>query len=192
MARPSSSRRPWWGVTLLLAAASLAGCGTPSQSLSMGLSAADQLQMRGWTPDFLRNAIELDKVRGGDATSAWWGSRVSGLALEQALDDSLRGVGMLAPLGGGRYQLQVEMLSLVQPIVAADYQVTATIHYVLVDRSAANGGRVVYQRSVRTAHTADFGDSMLSQPDRARRANEGAVRANIATLLRDLMALPPR
>jgi hypothetical protein len=95
---------------------------------------------------------------------------------------------MLAPVSGAKYQLRVQILSLVQPIVAADLTVTTTIHYVLVDKA---DGTVLYQRSVRSAHTTDFGDSMLSQPDRARRANEGAVRENILTMLRDLMALPP-
>ena len=172
----------------LIAALALGGCGTPTQSLSMGISAADALQLRTWVPDGLKQNIEVDAVKGGEDTSRWWGSKVSGLTLEQALDDSLRSVGMLPPSSSmpTQYQLRVQIVSLVQPLVAADMTVTLTINYTLVDKAS---GTVLYQRSVRTAHTTDFTDSMLSQPDRTRQANEGAVRQNIITALRDLMAL---
>jgi len=181
------STHTWLGLALAgLALTALPGCGTPSQSMTMGITVADALQMRGWVPEGLKQTIELDRVKGGEETSMWWGSRVSGLALEQALDDSLRGVGMLAPVSGAKYQLRVQLLGLVQPILGADFTATMTIHYLLVDKQ---DGRVLYQRSVRSAHTADFGESLLSQPDRARLANEGAVRTNIATMLRDLMEL---
>ncbi len=173
----------------LLAVALLgSGCGTPTQSLGMGLSAADALQLRTWVPEGLKQNVDLDRVKGGESTSLWWGSKVSGLTLEQALEDSLHSVGMLppSPQAPALYQLRVQMLSLVQPLVAADTTVTLTISYSLLDR---NSGAVLYQRAVRTAHTTDFGDSMLSLPDRMRRANEGAVRENIITAVRDLMAL---
>jgi len=177
----------WLGHALAgLLLAALQGCGTPSQSLSMAISSADALQLRTWVPEGLKHNIELDRVKGGDETSMWWGSRVSGMALEQALEDSLRSVGMLVPVAGAKYQLRVQMLSLVQPIVAADLTVTTTIHYVLVDKQ---DGTVLYQRSVRNAATAELGDALLSQPERARLANEAAVRANIAMMLRDLMGL---
>lgn len=177
-------------LTLALSAAAclLAGCGTPSQSLTMSLSDADALQLRTWVPEGLKQNIELDHVKGGEATSLWWGSKVSGMALEQAIEDSLRGVGMLpmSPQAAAKYQLRVQMLSLVQPLVAADLTVTTTISYSLVDKA---DGRVLYQRAVRTAHTTEFSDALLSQPERARLANEAAVRQNIATALRDMLAL---
>lgn len=173
---------------LVLAFALLAGCGTPSQSLTMTLTPAEALQLRTWVPDGLKQNVELDRVKGGEETSRWWGSRVSGLALEQAMEDSLRAVGMLpaSPQAAARYQLRAQLVSLVQPLVAADTTVTTTINYALVEKA---NGAVLYQRSVRTAHTAEFTDALLSQPERARLANEGAVRQNIATALRDLMAL---
>lgn len=178
--------------TLVLAAfvlgSALGGCGTPSQSLGMNITQGDALQLRTWVPDALKFSVELDHVKGGDPTSRWWGSRVSGMALEQALEDSLREVGMLpvSPSTPGRYQLRTEMISLVQPIIAADTTVTVTIRYQLVQKS---DGKILYERDIRTRATTDFTDAMLSQPDRTRMSNENAVRQNIEMALRDLMAL---
>ena len=176
--------------SLLAAAllAGLAGCGTPPQSLGMGLSAADALQLRTWVPEGLKQNVDLDRVKGGETTNPWWGSKVSGLTLEQALEDSLRQLGMLppSPQAPAQYQLRAQVVSLAQPLVAADTTVTVTINYSLVERTS---GAVIYQRAVRTAHKTEFTDSMLSMPDRTRRSNEGAVRENIITAMRDLMAL---
>jgi hypothetical protein len=177
-----------WLVAALLAG--LAACGTPSQAPSLGISAAEALQLRERTPPGLMNAVELDRVEGGEATSVWWGSQVSAAALQQALDDSLRGAGMLAPAAGGAsYQLRVQLQGLQQPLLAAELSVTATIRYLLVNKA---DGRPLYQRTVSTVQRGDFGDSVLSQPDRLRRVNDAAVRENIATMLRDLIALPLR
>ena len=121
-------------------------------------------------------------------TGRWWGSKVSSLVLSQALEDSLRGVGMLpmAPVPGAKYQLRVQLLSLDQPMVAADTTVTAAIQYSLVTKA---DGTLLYQRAVRTAATAGLGDALLSQTERLRLANEAAVRANIASAVRDLLSL---
>ncbi|WP_077036732.1 hypothetical protein [Pelomonas sp. KK5] len=172
--------------TLLLAL--LAGCGTPTQSLTMALSDADVLQLRTWVPEALKNNVDLDRVTGGQSTSPWWGSKVSGMTLEQSLDDSLRALGMLpaSPQAPTAYQLRAQIVSLVQPLVAADTTVTITIQYTLVDR---NSGAVLYQRALRTAYKAEFTDAMVSMPERLRLANEGAVRENIRSAMRDLMVL---
>lgn len=168
----------------LLAASLLAGCGTPSQSLNMALPAADALQLRGFMPEPLRGQVMLETVKGGSETSRWWGSRVSSLSLENALEDSLRAVGLWAMTQqGARYQLKVELLSLVQPLVALDTTVTATVNYKLLD---TGNGKLVYERSVRTAFKAEFGDAIVSQPERLRLANEGAIRQTVNLMLRDL------
>ena len=172
------------GLTCLL----LSACGTPTQSLTMALSPADSLQLRTWVPEGLKGNVELEGVTGGEVTGRWWGSRVSSLVLSQALEDSLRGVGMLpmAPVPGAKYQLRVQLLSLDQPMVAADTTVTAAIQYSLVTKA---DGTLLYQRAVRTAATAGLGDALLSQTERLRLANEAAVRANIASAVRDLLSL---
>ena len=92
----------------------LAACGTPTQSLTMALSPAEILQLRSWVPEGLKGQVGLDTVKGGESTGRWWGSKVSSTALEQALEDSLRGLGLLpmAPTPTPKYQLQVQLLLL--------------------------------------------------------------------------------
>jgi len=166
----------------------LSACGTPTQSLTMALSPADTLQLRTWVPDGLKGNLELDAVKGGEATGRWWGSKISSLALSQALEDSLRGLGMLpmAPTPGAKFQLRVQLLSLDQPAVAADTTVTAAIQYSLLAKA---DGTLLYQRAVRTAATAGLGDALLSPTERLRLASEAAVRANIASAVRDLLSV---
>jgi ABC-type uncharacterized transport system auxiliary subunit len=173
---------------LTLAAALLCGCGSPSQSLTMTVPQADLLQLRTWVPDALKFNVELDPVQGGEKTSSWWGSHVSGMAFQNALEDSLRGVGMLpaSSTQPARYQLKTTIVALVQPLVAAHTEVAVSIRYQLIDKT---DGKLLYERYLRTAGSADFTDAMLSQPERMRLANEDAVRKNIVAALRDLMAV---
>lgn len=179
-------------VLLAVSAWGLAGCGTPTQSLTLSPGTAETLQMRNWLPPALRFNVELDAIKGGEETSFWWGSKLSGLTLEQTLEDTLRTVGMLPPAPGAppaQYQLRVEIVNLDQPLIGTpSATVTATIQYTLVDK--ARDAKPIYRRAVRTAHTAGMGDAFFSQPERMRLANEGAVRENILVALRDMVALP--
>lgn len=173
-----------------LIAGLMGGCGTPSEPLSMGLSPADALQMRAWVPDALRQNVALGPVTGGQATNRWWGSKVSSAALEQAFEDSLRAVGLF-PLvrEAGRYQLNIQLTDLDQPLVSLDTTVRLGISYTLVERSSK---ATVYQRTVRNAATVEIGDKLLPV-ERLRLANEAAIRDSIKLVLRDLVALqlPP-
>ncbi len=173
-----------------LIAGLMGGCGTPSEPLSMGLSPADALQMRAWVPDALRQNVALGPVTGGQATNRWWGSKVSSAALEQAFEDSLRAVGLF-PLvrEAGRYQLNIQLTDLDQPLVSLDTTVRLGISYTLVERSSK---ATVYQRTVRNAATVEIGDKLLPV-ELLRLANEAAIRDSIKLVLRDLVALqlPP-
>lgn len=188
LSRPRPLPAPGAAALLLAACTALTGCGTPSEALTMSIGAADALQLRTWVPQALRQAIEVGPVQGGQATDRWWGSKISSEAMQQALDDTLRSVDLLAvaPGQGARFQLGTRLLKLEQPKVAADLKVTLAIEYLLVETAT---GKPVYQRTIHTTHTAELGQALLSQPERTRLANEGAVRQSLVTLLRDLMAL---
>lgn len=169
---------------LPLAAWLLAGCGTPSSSLQMVQPPADVLQLRGFMPAALRGQVALAPVRGGAETWRWWGSKVSNTALGHALEDTLRELGLWAPNPAqARYQLRAELLQLSQPWVSLDTTVEASVRYALVDLTS---GTTLYERSVRSAYKAEFVDAMLSQPERIKLANEGAMRQTMAIMLRDL------
>ena len=169
----------------------LAGCGTPSQPLPMAVTAADALQIRGWVPDALRAQVAIAAVQGGQETGRWWGSRVSAVALQQALEESLHAVGMRppAPEPVPRFELRAELVQLEQPLVPAlGVTVGVAVHYTLVEKA---GGRIVYQRRIANTDEARLGEAVLSPSERLRIANERALRGNIDLLLRELVSLRP-
>ena len=131
--------------------------------------------------------------QGGAETGRWWGSKVSAVALQQALESSLHAVGMVppAPLPAPRFELKAQLLQLEQPLVpVAGVTVGVAVLYTLTDRSG-DAGRVVYQRRIANEEKADLGDALLSPSERLRIANERALRANIGLLLRELVTLRP-
>jgi len=172
-------------------ACALAGCGTPSQSLPMAVTPADALQIRGWVPDALKAQVAVAPVHGGEETGRWWGSRVSAIALQQALEESLHAVGMRPPSPEPvpRFELQAELLQLDQPRVPAlGVTVGTAVRYTLVDKAS---GKIAYQRRIANTDEAGLGEALLSPSERLRIANERALRANISLLLRDLVTLRP-
>lgn len=179
------------GLATLVAAAGLAGlsgCAAPSEPLGMALSEGDALQLRGWMPAALQGQVAAAPVSGGEPTNKIWGSKLSDLALEHALQDSLRSVGLLAlHPEQARYELRSELLGLSQPLLALDTTVSLSLHFRLLERAReGQAERLLYQRTVRTAHTTELGDALLSQPERMRLANEAAARRAITLMLRDL------
>lgn len=175
-----------------LLAALLAGCGTPSQPLPMAVTAADALQLRSWVPDALKGQVAIAPVKGGEATGRWWGSKVSAVALQQALDESLHAVGMRppAPTPVPRFELKAEMVQLEQPLVpAANVTVGVSVRYSMVDRR--DGQVLVYQRLIANEEEARLLEAVVSPSERLRIANERALRANINLMLRDLVTLRP-
>ncbi|MEO6278952.1 hypothetical protein [Roseateles sp.] len=174
-----------------LLASVLAGCGTPSQPLPMAITQAEALQVRGWVPESLQRQVALAPVQGGEATGRWWGSRVSAVTLQQALDESLYAVGMrpASPEPAARFELQAELLQLQQPLVPVmGVTVGTAVRYTLVDKAS---GKIVYQRRIANTEEASLGDALVSPSERLRIANERALRANISLLLRDLVTLRP-
>ena len=176
---------------VVLLATLLAGCGTPSQPLPMAVTAANALQIRGWVPDALKAQVGVAAVQGGEETGRWWGSKVSAMALQQALEESLLAVGMkpLSPEPAPRFELQAELLQLDQPLVPViGVTVGVAVSYTLVDKAS---GKVVYQRRIANTDEARFSEAIVSPNERLRIANERALRANIDLLLRDLVTLRP-
>lgn len=188
----------WHGLAATLLAAVLAsGCGTPAEAPNMNLAPLDALQLRGFMPEALRGQIALREVSGGGETWRYWGSKVSSRALEEALEDALRSVGVLAPLPtAARYLLSARLVALQQPdlkwqpqALISENRVLATVEYTLIDKAS---GAVVYQRSMRSQHAAELSEALFSQSERLRLANEGALRESLKLLLRDFAELGPR
>ena len=83
--------------------------------------------------------------------------------------------------------MQVEVLALAQPNVPVLPEVALSVRYTLTER-AAGGGKVLYQRTLRTTQKAGIDDS-LNPTEQLRIATESALRNNIAELIRELASL---
>lgn len=178
-------------LALLSSLLALNGCGTPTDSPGMRLDAAETLQLRSWVPPALKGQVLLASVTGGQPTGMFWGAKISNPALQEAIDESLRGLGLVpyspGMPGTGRYQLNVKLVELEQPMVGLDIKVAVTLEYTLLDKETE--GKVAYQRRLRTLHTASFTEAMLDQNTRTRIASEAAVRKNVNAMVREWMGM---
>ncbi|MBB4842869.1 hypothetical protein HNP55_001384 [Paucibacter oligotrophus] len=175
----------------LLSLLTLGGCGTPADAPGMRLDAAETLQLRSWVPQGLKAQVLLASVSGGQPTGMFWGSKISNPALREAVDESLRGLGLVpsAPgtAGTGRYRLNVKLVEIEQPMVGLDIKVAVTLEYSLLDTESED--RVAYQRRLRTLHTANFSEAMLDPNARTRIASEAAVRKSVNAMVREWMVM---
>jgi hypothetical protein len=138
-------------------------------------------------------ALSVGVVNGGGKTNPLWMSDVSNDALKQALEASLRNLNYLAD-GQGAYVVTADIVDLDRPwaekihpilaIMPVDMSVSVRIRYVV---RPAGGGQAVFDDVVGTTGTATAKDSVA--PDiRLRKADEAAVRANIAEFVNRLQA----
>jgi hypothetical protein len=128
-------------------------------------------------------AVSLGTVTGGSATNPLWISQVSNENFHAALAQSLAAHRLEAPTGG-RYRLNADLIELDQPWIGLDITVTAKVRYTL---TSPGGGAPHFDRTIETPYTAKFGDNLYGV-ERFRLADEGAIRANIATAIEQLTA----
>lgn len=192
--RPARSPRSAFASALApLAAAAcacalLAGCGAPARPLEASLTDMESLQLRSWVSPQLRRNIDLLPVTGGQETSRWWGTRFNDMTLNQTYQESLRRLSLMPDVPDtGRFQLKVEVLALAQPQVPVGPEVALSVRYTLTER-VAGGGKVLYQRVLRTTQKAGIDDS-LNPTEQLRIATESALRHNIGDLVRELASL---
>ena len=130
-------------------------------------------------------SLAIGAINGGGSTNPAWISEVTNDGLKQALQTSLRNLNYLAD-GAGAYVVTADIVDLDRPwaekvhpilaIIPIDLSVSVRIHYVV---RPAGGGTPVFDDTVGTTGTGTAEDSVA--PDvRIRKANEAAVRANIA------------
>ena len=165
------------------AAAMLAGCAASARSDHMAVTATPQQRMV-ITP--LRNNIAVLEVSGGQVSDKLWASKVGTREFAGALALSLEDARLLAAAPAqARYTLSARLERLEQPLTGINLTVTATVSYALVEKSS---GSEVLRRTHTLPYTADFGDTLGSM-DRVRIASEGALQANIAAVVDDLLSL---
>lgn len=167
---------------IVLSALVLAGCATPARVGQMTVDVSPQYRTQ---PTPLRNNLAIKEVTGGGETNPLWASKVSSSAFEDALEESLKGAGLLADRQTGDFVLTADLAKLDQPIIGIAMTVTSSVRYLVVERAS---GRTVLDETLTTPYTAKFTDSLLAT-ERLKLANEGSIRANISELLSKLLNL---
>lgn len=132
----------------------------------------------------LENNMGVSNVTGGEETNPAWTSEIDNDAFSGALKESLLAQGLLSDKG--RYQLEVTMLKVDQPMFGLDFEVTTHVRYLLTDPE--NDDAVVLDETIVAPYTATVGDAFVAIK-RLRLANEGSGKANIAGLLDKLSEL---
>lgn len=118
----------------------------------------------------------------GRAGVPTWAPEVSDGRFRAALENALRQAGILVP--GGTGTLEAEVLEFAElPGDPGTTRVVMGAAYRIRDAA----GRAVADRRVRSGYTATLAEAMQGV-ERLRLAREGAIRQNIAALLRDLGA----
>lgn len=181
---------PVWLLALLLA-----GCASSVRTPPLVVSERQALQWRSFVDERLKGQIALGEVKGGDAaaqgwmkkTLAWfWGNPTRDQAVQDALEDQLRALRLLAAAPQpGRFQLDVQLLRVDAEGLLTGADAQAEVAYRLRER---DGGRILYERRVRSEGSANWLDHALAS-DRQRLAKEAALRANLMLLTQDLVAL---
>lgn len=139
------------------------------------------------------HAFRLGNITGGGSTEAIGLSNISSEQLRKALEASLGNLNYLGDPATARYVVSVDILNLDRPVAAmdpallfvpVDLTVTATLRYTV---APTGGGKPIFSDVVATTGTG----SGWTPAERVRKANEDAMRLNIAEFLnRVAFALP--
>jgi hypothetical protein len=151
-----------------------AACARPASPLVMAAYIRPPIE----PPPAYRNAIMVAAVSGGLETDPLSISQVDNRRLADALELSLWDA-RLGAFEGGRFRLEAYLKRLDQPVTPSPRTVTATVMYQL---SEVPSGDLYYQRTLVTSASSWS----------VEKANEEALKANIAQLILDLDALPDR
>ncbi|HZH45874.1 MAG TPA: hypothetical protein VEY31_04495, partial [Roseococcus sp.] len=126
----------------------------------------------------LRGALSVGNVSGGQQTSPLWTSQVGNAEFAEALRLSLA-AHQLLDSSGQRLRVEATLMTLSQPLMGLDMQVGATVYYRVVE---AASGHMIFERPIAANYTATFGSAVIGV-QRLQFANEGAIRANIASFI---------
>lgn len=160
------------------------GCATPARVERMIVEGSDVSGDSATAA--LRHQMAVSDVNGGEETNPLWTSEIGNAEFKQALIESLRVAGFLSGTGdSAKYELKVQLMNVIQPVIGLDLKVEATIRYVLIDKATLNE---VVSEVIQSAYTATFSEAPYAVA-RLRVANEGAAHANIEKLIDKLHAL---
>lgn len=158
----------------------LSGCASPARVESMTVDGMPAQRIAA-TP--LRDNLAIKDVTGGKETNPMWKSNIGSSEFEQALEASLKQVGLLAPRQAGKYALTAHLENVDQPFAGFSMTVTSTVNYVVTEKAT---GKDVFQKKIVSPFTAKVSDAFVGS-ERLRLANEGSIRENITQLIDELL-----
>ena len=165
-------------VFVLFICAYLSACASGAKMENM-VFLGDQKEYSGE----LQENLGLGDVSGGKKTNPAWTSEIDNQSFSGAVKQSLRSQGLYAD--NGKYQLEVKMLKVDQPLFGLSFEVITHVQYILTD---TDSGTVVFDDTVVAPHTATVGEAFVGVK-RLRLANEGSAKKNIEGLLNKLSDL---
>jgi len=127
----------------------------------------------------LTNAVTVKNLT-SESTGAFDG-QISSEALSSALSAALQQSGLLA-LEENKFSVFPTLIHLEQPGIGIDMKVTAKVNYLLKDSS----GKILMDKTISTPYTAKMNEAFVGAT-RVKRANEGAIRENIAQFVSELI-----
>jgi hypothetical protein len=162
----------------------LSACATPAQP---GHMVPESALFPSYSPDSpLRNAIAISKAGGGEKTNPLLVSKVGDKELHETLRLSLKQCGFLSTSDvAAPFRLEVFLIELKQPRGGLTAIVDSVMRYKL---TRSGDDQVVYDDIITASYKATVGDAVYG-PHRLKLANEGSIRANIATFLENLHSL---
>ena len=165
-------------ILILVGSLYLFGCASGAQMDAM-IYPGDKKQY----DEKLESDLNVGPVSGGKKTNPAWTSEISNEAFTGALKESLKKQGLFSE--NGRYQLEVKMLKVEQPMFGLDLTVTTHVQYILTD---TNSSTILMDETIIARHTATFSDAFAAIK-RLRIANEGSGLKNIEGILNKLAEL---
>lgn len=159
----------------------LLGCASGSKMENMVYVESEEV--RGSYDPALTNAVTVASLSGGKKTNPMWTSQVSDEDFSGAVKESL--IAQNLHSDEGRFQLQVILLELIQPVFGFSFTVTTQVRYLLEDSSTES---VVLDETIVGEFTATVSDAFAGIK-RLRLANEGSVRKNIEGFFEKLAEL---
>jgi hypothetical protein len=123
-------------------------------------------------------SVNVDKVVGGRETNPMWTSQISSAAFTEALVNSLIKAGLFDSVHEGKtdYILNITILYYDQPLIGLDFDIKMKTKWELTDSKKL---APIWSETFETTYRAKVSDALIAA-ERLQKANEGAVRTNIA------------
>jgi hypothetical protein len=124
-------------------------------------------------------SVRVEDAVGGRETNPLWTSQISSSAYTEALTNSIAKAELFDSVlkkGNADYILNVTLLGYDQPWIGLDFDVKMKAKWELTDAKKLTP---VWSDTFETTYRAKVGDALIAA-ERLQKANEGAVRTNLA------------